>query len=142
MELIKEYGVIVTLIMAILEGIGIYVLWKKMPKEFQNLDADTVQKYADAADRAIELNEKLEIKVAELQVKAERLAAEIESLKKQIGEKDRIITDWAAGIDRLIHQICSLDKVPVWRPGAEVVVVENGNGGGSVVSQPVRKKRK
>ncbi|MBN1535180.1 MAG: hypothetical protein JW908_00505 [Anaerolineales bacterium] len=140
MDWIKEYGAIAALITAIIEGIGIYRLWRKMPREEQNLDADTVQKYINAADRAIELNEKLEKKVDELQIKANGMQSEIETLKKLIGEKDRVISEWAAGIDRLIHQICSLDAVPVWKP--ELLAAETANKSSRQgKAQPARRRK-
>jgi peptidoglycan hydrolase CwlO-like protein len=134
MEFIKEYA---ALIMAIIDAVGILIILKKMPREMENMDADTVQKYADAADRAVAQNEKLEGKFDELQKKAESLAAEIKELKKIIGEKEKVITEWAAGIDRLIHQICSLDAVPVWKPGDEAMPEIGANG-----SKPKSRKKK
>jgi len=44
------------------------------------------------------------------------IVEELERLNQSNIEKDALIQEWRAGIERLIAQIISLDHVPVWRP--------------------------
>lgn len=133
---IIDIGLIVTFLGMISEGITIYILWRKLPKEMDEIDANTVDKYASAASNAIDMSEKLSIKVTQLEKVVDDLEKKIDDLEKQITEKDKIINEWAIGIDKLIHQICSYNEKPVWNP--EISLIDMGND----IIKPVKNIKK
>lgn len=69
-----------------------------------------------ASKEAIEIIGKYTEELKEMRNEVLSLRAEVDRLRREINQKEEIISEWSIGIKRLIAQLVSMERNPVWEP--------------------------
>lgn len=94
---------------------------KRLEAEVKKLRAEERKTTADASDAisdaAVGLIAPLRAQVTELEAWKVQAQKEMGEMQRKLRQAEEINEEYRVGIDRLIHQIKSYRKEPVWWPG-------------------------
>lgn len=70
----------------------------------------------DIAGRYEQMAERQAVKIATMQARIEELEREVNRLRQDVRERDRLLEAWQAGVHLLVTQIMSHGEKPLWTP--------------------------
>ena len=89
--------------------IGVIILWRKARWEVKKEEASAAEQYEGLAERTLKkLNNEIESN--------QQLRADVNTLKREVGELKAQVSEYERGIDLLISQLELNHFTPVWKP--------------------------
>ena len=89
--------------------IGVIILWRKARWEVKKEEASAAEQYEGLAERTLKkLNNEIESN--------QQLRADVNTLKREVGELKAQVSEYERGIDLLISQLELNHFQPVWKP--------------------------